>query len=381
MTTPGAELEGLRFQLRDWIRNSVPAGLTGPGHAAWAEWERRLLEARLVCPQWPEDAGGRGWDRLQLRVLDEECRRARVERVTRGAGEWVVGPTLIVHGTPEQRQRILPSILAGRERPHLAFSEPDCGSDLAAVETRAGVAGDGFELSGVKAWVPVDATSVLALVRAGAARALTCVLLWLGAPGLQVAAVPTMDGSALLRLSLDRVQVPPEDVVGRPGAGWAVARTALAFARAGPALGQIERERDFWDVVEEARHRGLDRDPLVRQELASAYARVRALGAFQARQQARAWLQPDPGPAAALARLAEADHRRRLAELAAGLLGADGMLEAEGGGGWQQRLLGAPAETLAAGSVEILRDLVAERLLGLPREPSVREKVVDAAPG
>src|SRR6516225_5928998 len=169
----GPEIAHFRAELRAWIAAEAPAELAGlfdwnmpltaggrrgrrlaeaAAHPAYAEWETKLAARRLICPQWPEEFGGQGMDAVRVAVLNEELDRAGVPRVTRGMGEWLVGPSVIVHGTPEQQAHFLPRIISGEDVYCQGFSEPDHGSDLAAVETRGVVEGDEVVITGQKVW-------------------------------------------------------------------------------------------------------------------------------------------------------------------------------------------------------------------------------------
>ena len=169
----GPEIARFRAELRDWIAAEAPDGLagladwnmapTGGGYRsadlvdavaqpAYAAWERTLAAARLICPQWPEEYGGQGMDAVRVAVLNEEFHRAGLPRVHRGMGEALVGPSVLVHGTPEQRAHFLPRIVSGADVYCQGFSEPGHGSDLAAVETRGVVDGDEIAITGQKVW-------------------------------------------------------------------------------------------------------------------------------------------------------------------------------------------------------------------------------------
>jgi len=169
----GPEIEQFRHELRDWIAEHTPPDLAGlidwrmaaipggyrtPGlmkalrHPAYAVWEHALAGARLICPQWPAEFGGQGMDAVRIAVLNEEFHRAGVPRVLRGMGEALVGPSVLVHGTQEQREHFLPRIVSGEDVYCQGFSEPDHGSDLAAVQTRGEIDGDEIVITGQKLW-------------------------------------------------------------------------------------------------------------------------------------------------------------------------------------------------------------------------------------
>ena len=257
----------------------------------------------------------------------------------------------------------------------LGFSEPDHGSDLAGVETRAHRDRDELVVSGTKVWVwgADRAATILVLCRtdpdAPRYEGLTCVLVPVRAPGVEVRPQRQMTGAdCLFEVVLDGARAPLSGVVGGLGGGWRAAMRALAFARGGRAAhAHLDAERELWALVDTARRLGRDRDPLVRQRLAWAYGRVRIMRLLGERLLAQLAIKPEPGPEASLLTLFETEYRRRFGEIAVDLLGADGLVRP---GRWQDVFLSSPAATIAAGTSEIQRTIVAERMLGLPEEPA-----------
>jgi len=387
------ELQAFREEMRAWIVEHAPSGPTGPEQPASRDWERRLLEARLICPQWPEEVGGRGWDWPRLAIFDEECRRVGVMRITRGVGESLVGPSVIVHGTGEQRALLLPPIVQGRDRCCTGFSEPEHGSDLAGVETRGEVADDHLVVSGVKAWVyGADvASAIFVLCRTDPDgpryRNLTCALVPMRGSGVEVRPVRHMTGAAgTFEVVLDRARAPLDNVVGGLGGGWRVAMTALAFQRADrAALCHLDHERELWDLVRTARRLGRHRDPLVRQQLAWAYGQVRIMRIQGMRLLGQIAVKREPGPEASLIGLFQTEYHRRLGEIAVDLMGADALVRPGGDGyatnRWQEVFFSGRAKAIAAGTSEIQRNIIAERALGLPGELSTSARDVEEVAG
>jgi len=378
----GPELRAFREEMRAWIGEHRPAGLTGPEHPAWPEWECRLLEARLVCAQWPEAVGGRGWDGARLAIFNEECERESVQRVTRGMGESLVGPSVIVHGTDEQWARVLPRIISGEDAYCQGFSEPDHGSDLAGVETRGEVVGDELVVTGQKVWTSgADrATWIFVLCRtepdAPRHRNLSYVLMPIRDNGIEIRPLPQMNGATgFFEVFFDRARAPLSNVIGGLGNGWRVAMTTLGFERGGrSAVAHIAYEREFWALVEAAREYGRDRDPLVRQHLAWAYAQVQVMRYQGMRRLAQLAARREPGPEASLTKLFWSEYHRRFGEIAMDVIGADALVRPDGGGyatnRWQRTFLSSRAGTIFSGTSEIQRNIIAERALGLPREPA-----------
>ena len=398
----GPEIAQFRAELRDWIAAEAPDGLaaladwnmapTGGGYRspdvveamdqpAYADWERKLADARLICPQWPEEYGGQGLDAVRLAVLNEEFYRAGVPRVNRGMGEALVGPSIIVHGTPEQRAHFLPRIISGEDVYCQGFSEPDHGSDLAAVETRGVVDGDEIVITGQKVWTSgaSRATMMFALFRtdpdAEKHAGLSYVLIPFTDPGVEYRPIRQMSGAdEFCEDFLDGVRAPLFNVIGGLGNGWRVAMTTLGHERGGRVTVQhLGYEREFWELVDTARKYGNDTDPLVRQQLAWAYTHVQLMRFSGLRTLAQVAEGRAPGPEASVAKLFWSEYHKRLGEIAVGIVGADALLRPEGPGypttAWQNVFLASRAGTIYSGTSEIQRNIIGERALGLPKEP------------
>jgi alkylation response protein AidB-like acyl-CoA dehydrogenase len=396
----GPEVASFRASLREWIARQAPDGLaevadwnmavTGGGqrgaallaareHPLYREWEARLLAERLICPDWPEASGGQAMDAVRLAVLNEEFYRARVPRVNRGMGESLVGPSIIVHGTPAQQAFFLPRIISGEDTYCQGFSEPDHGSDLAAVETRGVIEGDEIVITGQKVWTSGAAVAnrMFLLCRTDPAvpkhAGLSYVLIDFTAPGVTYRPIRQMSGaSEFCEDFLDEVRAPLFNVIGGLGAGWRVAMTTLGHERGGRStVAHLGFEREFWALAETARKRGRIEDPLVRQQLAWAYTQVELMRFAGLRTLAQVALGRQPGPEASVTKLAWSEYHKRLGEIAMGIEGADALLRPDGDGypvtDWQNVFLSSRAGTIYSGTSEIQRNIVAERALGLPR--------------
>ena len=403
----GPEIARFRAELRDWIAAEAPDGArradrlehgghrgrparrrlaAAEAHPAYAEWAGRLAARRLICPQWPEEYGGQGMDAVRLAVLNEEFHRAGVPRVTRGMGESLVGPSVIVHGTPEQRAYFLPRIISGADVYCQGFSEPDHGSDLAAVETRGVVDGDEIVITGQKVWTSgaARANRMFVLCRtdpdAEKHAGLSYVLIDFTGPGVEYRPIRQMSGAAeFCEDFLDGVRAPLFNVIGGLNNGWRVAMTTLGHERGGRAtVAHLGFEREFWELVETARKRGKTADPLVRQQLAWAYTQVELMRFSGLRTLAQLAAGRPPGPEASVAKLFWSEYHKRLGEIAIGIEGADGLLRPDGDGypvsSWQNVFLGSRAGTIYSGTSEIQRNIIGERALGLPKEPRVRDE-------
>ena len=409
----GPEIAEFRARFRDWIAANAPEGLaeltdwtiaatTGgyqgaelaraAAHPAYAEWEISLAEARLICPQWPQEFGGQAMDGVRLAVLNEEFHAAGLPRVRRGMGESLVGPSIIVHGTPEQRAHFLPRIISGEDVYCQGFSEPDQGSDLAGVQTRADVDGDEVVITGTKVWTSGAgrANMMFALCRSDPAAekhaGLSYVLFPFTDPGVQYRPIRQMSGAAeFYEDFIDGVRVPLFNVIGGLNNGWKVAMTTLGYERGGAATVQhLGFEREFWELAETARKYGRDTDPLVRQQLAWAYTGVQVMRFSGLRTLAQVAEGRPPGPEASVAKLAWSEYHKRLGEIAIGIVGTDALIRPEGPGypttSWQNVFLSSRAGTIYSGTSEIQRNIVGERALGLPKEPRGLPKEPRALP-
>lgn len=400
----GPEIRRYRSDLRDWIAANTPRGLveladwnalpvTGGFrddqmvHALsdprYGEWERRLAEARLICPQWPAAYGGQDAGAVRIAVLNEEFARAGVPRVIRGMGEALVAPSVLVHGTPEQKAYFLPRILSGEDAYCQGFSEPGHGSDLAAVETRGVVDGDEIVVTGQKVWTSgaARANMIFVLCRTDPGlpkhAGLSYVLLPFTGPGVEYRPIRQMSGAAeFCEDFLDGVRAPLFNVIGGVNNGWRVAMTTLGHERGGGAtIGYLRYEREFWALADTARSCGKDRDPLVRQQLAWAYTQVQLMRYSGLRALAQIAEGRQPGPEASITKLFWSEYHKRLGEIAMAIVGTGALVRPDGDGyrtsEWQNVFLASRSGTIYSGTSEIQRNIIGERALGLPREPRV----------
>ena len=399
----GPDIARFRTDTRDWVAGNAPAGLAdladwsagpvtgGRRNAAmrsafdspqYAEWERCLQDAHLICPQWPAKYGGQDLDAVRVAVLNEEFARAGVPRVIRGMGETLVGPSILVHGTQEQKEHFLPRIVAGTDVYCQGFSEPGHGSDLAAVETRGEVSGEEIVVTGQKVWTSgaAAANMIFVLCRTDPdARTkhagLSYVLLPFTGPGVEYRPIRQMTGAAeFCEDFLDGVPAPLFNVIGGLNNGWRVAMTTLGHERGGRATTtHLRFEREFWSLVDTAREYGRDRDPLVRQQLAWAYTQVQLMRFGGLRTLAAVAEGRQPGPEASISKLQWSEYHKRLGEIAIGIVGAAALVRPDGEGYptsmWQDTFLASRAGTIYSGTSEIQRNIISERALGLPKEP------------
>ncbi|HCA84559.1 MAG TPA: acyl-CoA dehydrogenase [Streptomyces sp.] len=384
-----SSVEEFRTEIRDWLRAELTGsfaelrGRGGPGreHEAFAErlaWERHMAAAGWTCVGWPEEYGGRGATLEQQVAFHEEYALADAPARVGHIGEQLLGPTLIALGTPEQRDRFLPPIAAVAELWCQGYSEPDAGSDLANVRTRAERDGDEWVVTGQKTWTSLAHESDWCFVIARTApgsnrhRGLSYLLVPLDQPGVDIRPITQLTGtSEFNEVFFDGARTGAGHLVGAPGDGWEVAMATLGFERGVSTLGQqVGFRRELETLIELARHNGAVDDPLIRDRLARAWTGLEIIrcNALRMLEGAAAGA---PGPEASIGKIFWATWHRELGELAMDVSGAAGMLAA--GEPYdlddRQRLfLFSRSDTIYAGSNEIQRNIIAERVLGLPKE-------------
>jgi len=333
------------------------------------EWDRRIADAGYLVPNWPAP-WGRGAGAVEQLVIDEELAAARIRRRHLQVGAWVL-PTLIAHGTPEQQERFVPPTLRGELTWCQMFSEPGAGSDLASLSTRAERVDGGWALTGQKVWTTMahiaDWGLCLARTDPDAPRHLgiTCFVVDLRSPGIEVRPLRELTGAAMFNeVFLDGVVVPDDLVVGEPGTGWEAARTTLANERVSMGAGS-----SFGPGVETLLGRAADGDPLVVDRVGRLLADSHALAALGWRSTLRALAAAGPGPEASVRKLLGVEHEQEVQELGLELLGPQGAVDEGEGARWIGGYLGNRCLSIAGGTSEIQRNVIAERLLGLPKDP------------
>jgi alkylation response protein AidB-like acyl-CoA dehydrogenase len=333
-------------------------------------WQRRLYDAGFAGLSWPREYGGTEGPTWMDEIVAEEQSRYGVSTKMLAIALEMVPPVLFGHGTAEQRARHLPVVLRGEESWCQLLSEPGAGSDLPSVSTRARAVPGGWEVTGQKVWTSGAATADFALLLARSEAApgrggLSCLILDMRAPGVEVRPLRQMSGGYHFNeVFLSEVFVGESGLIGQAGAGWAVLRTMLASERA--AIGGGTSGRSAVQLLALAQRLGRTDDAVIRQLVAGACARERVLDLLLARVMAT------PVPAGgSLTKLLYSEHARRSADDAMRILGPAGMAsEHAEAAPWVERLLFAPGLRIGGGTDEIQRNSIAERGLGLPREPS-----------
>lgn len=380
------DVEEFRAQVRGWLADNLAGefaalkGLGGPRreHEAFEErraWNQRLAAAGLTCLGWPEEHGGRGLSTAHRVAFYEEYARADAPDKVNHFGEELLGPTLIAFGTPQQQRRFLPRIRDVTELWCQGYSEPGAGSDLASVATTAELDGDQWVINGQKVWTSLAHLSqwcfVLARTEKGSQRhaGLSYLLVPLDQPGVQIRPIVQITGTAEFNeVFFDDARTDADLVVGAPGDGWRVAMATLTFERGVSTLGQqIVYARELSNLVELARRTAAADDPLIRERLTRAWTGLRAMRSYAlATMEGPAVEQPGQDN---VSKLLWANWHRNLGELAMDVIGKPGMTMPDGEfDEWQRLYLFTRADTIYGGSNEIQRNIIAERVLGLPRE-------------
>lgn len=377
------EVEEFRAEVRQWLADNLVGeyaalkGLGGPGREDEAfeerlQWNRHLAAAGYTCLGWPEEHGGRGLSVAHRVAFYEEYAIANAPAKVNHFGEELLGPTLIAFGTAEQQQRFLPKILDVTELWCQGYSEPGAGSDLANVSTTAELDGDQWVINGQKVWTSLAHWAqwcfVVARTEKGSKRhaGLSYLLVPLDQAGVEVRPIVQLTGdSEFNEVFFDDARTDASLVVGEPGDGWRVAMGTLTFERGVSTLGQqIEYARELSGVAELAKRTGAADDPLIRERLARSWAGLRTMRSY-----ALVTMDVEQPGQDNVSKLLWANWHRELGEIAMDVLGRDGLTLTDGGfDEWQRLYLFSRADTIYGGSNEVQRNIIAERVLGLPRE-------------
>ena len=378
-----ADEERFRAELRAWLMAN-PAGPEPERLDDWVAhgkaWQKKLYEAGWCGIAWPAEYGGRGASLIQQIIFQEEIARAQAPLPINLAGLTMGGPVLIAHGTEAQKRRHLQRILAADEIWCQGFSEPGAGSDLAALRTRAMLDGDHFVVTGQKVWTSFAryADWCMALVRtnpdAPKHKGITFLLVDMHSLGVSVRPLRQISGDEdFNEVFFDDVRVPRANVIGTIDAGWDIAITCLMHERQTLTFSrQLQSAVALTDMLDMACQRGLSRDPLVRQALASAVVDSHAMRYTAYRNLTRALRGEVPGPEGSIEKLFWSEMYQRQLETSVGLLGQHGILlkgsrHAVDDGRWPHLFLYSRGRTIAAGTSEVQRNIIAERVLRLPR--------------
>jgi alkylation response protein AidB-like acyl-CoA dehydrogenase len=379
--------EAFREEVRSWLEINLPAEWRHRGIGGYREdaeeqiqreWQRRLYEAGWLKLAWPVEAGGRGATPVMQAIYQEEMARAGAPIILGRLGVTLLAPTLLVYGSPWQREQYVEKILSGELIFCQGFSEPDAGSDLAGLRARAEKKDGKWVLNGQKTWSSgahyADRSFLLARTSTDGEphKGISFFLVDMHQPGVEVRRIKQLTGGGeFCEIFLSGADVEERDMVGEPGAGWKIAMTVFGFERGG--LAQAARfERVVAELASLARDHGRGADPDVRQRVAQAQIEAHVFRLNGLRSLTRAAHGEAPGPEASLTKLFWSEMDKRIQETAVGVQGLYGALAPDSpfaleDGRWQYGWMWAQAETIYAGSSEIQRNIIAERVLGLPR--------------
>ena len=382
-----SEEEAFRLEVRGWLEANLPQDWTQAGKGGYREeedtelqrsWQRRLYDGGWLKLGWPTQEGGRGATPVMQAIYQEELARAGAPGILGRLGVSLLAPTLVAHGSAWQKETYVEQILSGDLVFCQGFSEPDAGSDLAGLRTRAELRDGKWILTGQKTWssgAHYSQKSFL-LARTDPAaephRGIGFFLVDMQQPGVEVRRIKQMTGGGeFCEIFLEGAQVEERDLVGATGDGWKIAMTVFGFERGG--LAQAARfERAVAELANLARERGVGFDATTRQKIAQAQIEAHVFRLIGLRNLTRAQHGHAPGPEASVVKLYWSEMDKRLQETAIGVEGMYGALAPESAlvvedGRWQYGWMWSQAETIYAGSSEIQRNIIAERVLGLPR--------------
>jgi alkylation response protein AidB-like acyl-CoA dehydrogenase len=392
MATP--DIEAFRKELRSWLAASLPQELR-PEHAATlpeAErvprlraWQAKLAEACWVGITWPVEYGGRGASIPEQIAYTEEMARAEAPEVVGSLGIGIAGPSLIGYGTEAQKQRFLRRILTAEDLWCIGFSEPSAGSDLASLRTKAILEGDSFVMDGQKVWTTLahHANWCMVLCRSDPEskrrNGISCLLVDMNSPGITIRPLRQIGGQAdFNEVFFENVRVPRENLLGELNNGWQIATAALQNERGILYVVEMQillaRGRD--QLMRLARERGASGDPVMRQALADIYLGVETFRHTCQRTLDKLLRWGMPGPEASIIKLHWTELTQAMPRIGMSMLGPSGLLyDTPDPGGerfnpaqWVQRtFLQAPAASIASGTSEIMRGIIAMQVLGLPR--------------
>ncbi|HEV8067317.1 MAG TPA: acyl-CoA dehydrogenase [Planctomycetaceae bacterium] len=378
-----------RDEFRAWLKVNMPkksshAVRTGESAAAYyqylKDWQRKLFDGGYAGIAWPKEFGGRGATFIEQAIFQEELALADAPELGGTIGLSLVGPTIIAVGTEAQKQRYLPRMLSGEEIWCQGFSEPNAGSDLASLETKAVLDGDHFIVNGQKIWTSYAHIADLSMLvvrtdtTAPKHKGITCLLVDMKSPGISVRPLKMMSGdSAFNEMFFSNVRVPAERVLGKVNEGWNVAITALSNERANLGSGlYIVFKRNLDAVVEQARKlrrhgKPVIEDTVIRQKLAQAFVDLEVFRLNTTRALSNLSKRGVPGPEGSIQKLSWSELNQRNAQIAMEVLGSYGQLTNFDSGRWAYNYLRSRGNTIEAGTSEVQRNIIAQRVLGLPR--------------
>jgi alkylation response protein AidB-like acyl-CoA dehydrogenase len=369
-----------RDEVREWLKANAPHDGEANGDGEMKEfiarrraWQRKLYEAGYIGLTWPKEYGGQSLGFMEQLIFNDEMILAHAPEPINVIGLGMGGPVVIAHGTDEQKKRYLAPLLSAEEIWCQGFSEPNAGSDLSGLQTRAEDRGDHYVVNGQKVWTTLAHVAKWCMLvtrerkEANPRDGLTYMLVDMESPGIEVRPLVQITGDAEFNeIFLKDVRVPKSQVLGEAGNGWAVAMTTLLHERGTLGLALATRAQiTAAELAEHARKLGRGDDPLVRQRIAQHTIEARALQLNGYRAVTAVKRSGIPGPEGSILKLMWSELNQRMTETAMDIAGPGGQVG--DGDGWKYAFLRSRANTIEAGTSEVLRNILAERVLGLPR--------------
>ncbi len=375
-----AAAEAFRSEFRAWLDTNVPDDLRGNAGGSLEmtpdrlerlrAWNRTLAEARYAAIAWPEEWGGRGAGVMEQVVYAEEMHRAQAPGTVNVIGLSNIAPAIIEHGTDEQKRTLLPRMLRGDDIWCQGFSEPNAGSDLASLRTSAVQDGDVWVVNGQKTWntLGLYANWCELLVRTDPSvpkhKGITCLLVDMTLPGVEVRPLATITGEKeFSEIFFTDVRVPVSATLGPVNEGWRVAMTTLAYERGTVAKLHLGTRAKVQRLINTAKEAGVAHDPVTRQQLARVYMEGELLKLISDRAISAELHGRPMGPEGSIAKLLWSEAEQHITEVASDVLGPDALQ-----GSWGRERVYSRALTIAGGTTQVNKNIVAQRILGLPRK-------------
>jgi alkylation response protein AidB-like acyl-CoA dehydrogenase len=380
--TPSPQEEAFREKARAWLAANVPEPFDGehsiedPDFVPYLRaWQRRLAEGGWLGLTWPREFGGQGLGPIDQFIFDEELAAAAAPQIIGQVGLALIGPTIAMLGTPDQKARFLDTMLLGEEVWAQGFSEPNAGSDLGSLACRAVRDGDEFIVNGQKTWTSYAQVSdwIFLLVRtdpdAPKYQGITCLLVDMKSEGVSVRPLRMMSGdSAFNEVFFSDVRVPVENVLGQIDGGWKVAITALMHERANlGGVAAVQLAQYLQTVIDIARRRGLADDPVIRQKLAQSILELDVYRMTTARALSAVGKGQAPGPEGSILKLFWSNSNQSLVQTALEIAGPYGQQAAGDYEDATYQYLRSRGNSIEAGTNEVLKNTIANRVLGLPK--------------
>src|SRR5213080_2037898 len=369
--------KAFRDEVRAWLKANAPTDDGGADMDGYINnrraWQRKLYDAGYVGMTWPKEYGGRGRTFMEQLIFNDEMILAHAPEPINVIGLGMGGPVVIAHGNDEQKKRYLQPLLSAEEIWCQGFSEPNAGSDLSGLQTRAEDRGDHYLVNGQKVWTTLAHVAKWCMLLARERKeanprdGLTYLLVDMESPGIEVRPLVQITGDAEFNeIFFKDVKVPKAQILGEAGQGWAVAMTTLLHERGTLGLALATRAQiTTAELAERARKLGRGDDPLVRQKIAQHTIEARALQLNGYRAVTAAKRSGIPGPEGSILKLMWSELNQRMTETAMDIAGP--AAQVGDGEGWKYQFLRSRANTIEAGTSEVLRNILAERVLGLPR--------------